>query len=298
MKHAWLGIASILLFACGKQCPDETSSDGLVGNSVGCGNPVFAEMTVTEVNCVKCGAGIFPPTVFSIAFGKSLEVVLDSQNLVLADSVQSEVHLYHGMQVPVVSPLPLDSFAMEGYRLRLHSANLGPAIRTMGEEHAAIFPFSIRIRLRIFVQHLVFEQEGLLAGLGLVRNSGVFIATDNNPLQRTDRINAIGEPLVYFQGLIDGWDSLATGTKSAFVYVQGSPYHAEIDPANGRFCRRIAHGQLLRIAHGPGSLPGTRLRQDTLAYSEGRARLRPRIDGFSRKPERIQSSCPKSSADP
>jgi hypothetical protein len=235
MKHAWLGIASILLFACGKQCPEETSPDGLVGNSVGCGNPVFAEMTVTDVNCVKCGAGIFPPTVFAIAFGKSLEVVLDSQNLVLADSVQSEVHLYHGMQVPVVSPLPLDSFAMEGFRLRLHSADLGPAIRTMGEEKAAIFPFSIRIRLRIFVQHLVFEQEGLLAGLGLDRNSGGFIATDKNPLLRTDRIKAIGDPSGYFQGLIDGWDSLATGTKSAFVYVQGSPYHAEIDPANGRF---------------------------------------------------------------
>jgi hypothetical protein len=93
----------------------------------------------------------------------------------------------------------------------------------------------MQVKLRIRVKTLIFEQDALLAGLGLDWVFGEFICSDKNPLLAPGETQALHEPMGKFEGILQSRDSLLLQAESAYVYVPGSPYHTAIKVTNGYF---------------------------------------------------------------
>ncbi|MBW8890525.1 MAG: hypothetical protein JF616_22460 [Fibrobacteres bacterium] len=217
---------------------EDAGDHGCAGNSAGCGNPIkIAELQTSESGCsANCG-GYFPATALSIKLGDSIRIELDSTYFIDADSVQKKVLLYQGFQVPVFSPDPIDTLPMKGNVLVLHPDDLVRARAATPNADTGTFAFSIRIMLQIYSKDLLepMTQEGLLTGLGLVKDSNQFISSPKNPLQDTVKPFYLQDTVASYQGLIHNWQSLSAGAASAYVYIPGSPYFNVISITDGRF---------------------------------------------------------------
>jgi hypothetical protein len=235
------------------------SKDSTCGNSVQCGNPTkIAALEPTAVNGIQ-GGGIFFPTPYTIRFGESLLVRLDTEFLSQPAVYHGMVYIYQGNQIPVFNSQAADSFPLEGNSVVLHATDLQTLKQATADTLSPIFPFSLRITLEISVKGVVFNQEGLLAGLGVIWQNGIFVTSDSNPLLDAQKIHHLTDPNGYYEGSIQPWDShLAPGT-SAYVYIPGSPYHEVINVTNGHFKFGALPYDLpfeVRFLIVPGSRPG------------------------------------------
>jgi hypothetical protein len=251
-----------ILLAVLSGCLSDPGKDGTCGTSAGCGNPTkLAELHPTETTCFATCGGLEAPTPFSVRFGDSLSIKLDSTRFTGIDSVRTRALLYQGFQVPVFSPAPIDSFQMGGNSLVLHPADLARSRAAIPEADTGTFAFSIRIILSIYSKNLVSTQEGLLAGLGLERDSNRFIHSPGEPFRDSSKAHYLQDTISYYQGMIRNWPSLSKDAESAYVYIPGSPYFDVISMTDGRFLISSLPlgGQFeLRFFVVPRVLPGNR----------------------------------------
>lgn len=228
LSGAWV------LFALLAGCLLETK-DPVCGNSVQCGNPTkIAALQPTTMNGLS-GGGSFYPTPYTIRFGESLAITLDTEFISKAAGFHGEAYVYRGFQNPVFDSAAADSFPLAGNSIVLRAADLRRAKQAIGDTDPDLFPFSMRITLRIEAGGLVFDQEALLAGLGVTWQNGKFVASDSNPLLDSRKIRYLTDPNGFYEGTIRPWDSLYAPGASAYVYVPGSPYHSVINVTNGHF---------------------------------------------------------------
>jgi hypothetical protein len=230
MKRFRALVLCALLAGCGK-CPE-----GTAGNSASCGNPVkIAEMQPIDVNCLACGGAAIPPVPFTIRFGKTLEIILDTTSLALADSIWGWIYIYHASQDPVYHPLALDSLPLTFGANVLLPGYLAKAKASTPDSDSALFRFSFRLRLLIRDEGIPYSAEASLPGLGVDWESQKFIGSENNPLLEPGRKHYLNQRLGYFEGNIQAWETVSDGADSAYVYVPGSPYYNVIDITNGHF---------------------------------------------------------------
>jgi hypothetical protein len=230
MKRFWALVLCALLAGCGSNCPDTA------GNSASCGNPVkIAEMRTVEVNCPECTGAATPPVPFTIRFGKTLEIDLDTTSLALADSVWGRIYIYHASQDPVYHPIALDSLLLTFGANALFPGDLAKASAASPDSDATLFRFSFRLKLLARNKGVVFSEEALLPGLGVHWESREFIGSENNPLLEPRRKHYLNQLLGNFEGDIQSWEAFSDGADSGYVYVPGSPYFNVIDIKNGHF---------------------------------------------------------------
>jgi hypothetical protein len=226
---AWIAAAALL--AC-EPGPNGT----LCGNSAGCGNPgKLAELQTSVAGCPGCTGGAAPTIPFSVSFGDSLVIKMDTSGLFRPDSMHWEVVLYQGSQVPAFSPDPLDTLAYHAGSIVLYPRDLHRARQVRPDADTGVFAFSIHIACRVYKQGVAFDDAGLLAGLGLDTALKKFIASPGNPLLEQGKTHFLKAPKASFQGHIEGWRDSVGRADAALAYIPGSPYSAAISMAEGRF---------------------------------------------------------------